>query len=56
MRIIKTPKLHFYDTGLLYYLLNIQKPDQLRLDAFERQLFGQEAFRYRMQKVCFTRF
>ena len=28
-RIIKAPKLYFYDTGLLCYLLNIEKPAQL---------------------------
>lgn len=28
-RLIKTPKLYFYDTGLLCYLLNIEKPSQL---------------------------
>lgn len=28
-RIIKSPKLYFYDTGLLCYLLNIEKPEQL---------------------------
>jgi hypothetical protein len=29
-RLVKTPKLHFYDAGLLCYLLGISKPDQLR--------------------------
>ncbi len=28
-RIVKSPKLYFYDTGLLCYLLNIEKPEQL---------------------------
>lgn len=28
-RIIKSPKLYFYDTGLLCYLMNIDKPSQL---------------------------
>ncbi len=28
-RIIKSPKLYFFDTGLLSYLLNIDKPEQL---------------------------
>ena len=30
-RLIKTPKLYFYDTGLLCYLLGIRAPDQLAL-------------------------
>ena len=29
-RLVKAPKLHFYDTGLLCYLLGIVDPDQLR--------------------------
>ena len=29
-RIVKTPKLHFYDTGLVCYLLGIRSPDELR--------------------------
>ncbi len=28
-RLIKMPKLYFYDTGLLAYLLNIEQPDQI---------------------------
>lgn len=33
-RIIKTPKLYFYDTGLACFLLGIRKPDDL--DLFEQ--------------------
>jgi predicted AAA+ superfamily ATPase len=29
-RIVKTPKLHFYDTGLVCYLLGIRSADELR--------------------------
>jgi len=29
-RLVKTPKLHFYDSGLVCYLLGIRKPGQLR--------------------------
>ncbi|MBI5506282.1 MAG: ATP-binding protein [Deltaproteobacteria bacterium] len=29
-RLVKTPKLHFFDTGMLCYLLGIRSPDQLR--------------------------
>ncbi len=28
-RLVKMPKLYFYDTGLLSYLLNIEQPDQI---------------------------
>ncbi len=38
-RIIKTPKLYFYDTGLLCYLLKISKPQQLQTHAFKGALF-----------------
>ncbi|MGQ0607935.1 MAG: ATP-binding protein [Chloroflexota bacterium] len=29
-RLVKTPKLHFYDSGLLCYLLGIRRPEHLR--------------------------
>ena len=29
-RLVKTPKLHLYDSGLLCYLLGIRRPEQLR--------------------------
>jgi len=29
-RLVKTPKLHFYDSGLVCYLLGITRPEQLR--------------------------
>jgi hypothetical protein len=29
-RLVKTPKLHFFDTGLVCYLLGIRSPDHLR--------------------------
>jgi len=29
-RLVKTPKLHFYDSGLACYLLGIRSPDELR--------------------------
>lgn len=29
-RLVKTPKLHFYDAGLLSFLLGIRNADQLR--------------------------
>ncbi|MBN2857941.1 MAG: ATP-binding protein, partial [Candidatus Delongbacteria bacterium] len=33
-RIIKSPKLYFYDTGLLCYLLGIKKPEDIRFSPY----------------------
>jgi predicted AAA+ superfamily ATPase len=38
-RIVKTPKLYFYDTGLACYLLRISKPDQLYQHPYRGALF-----------------
>ena len=38
-RIIKTPKLYFYDTGLLSYLLKINSTSRLKLDKQKGHLF-----------------
>lgn len=38
-RIIKSPKLYFYDTGLLSYLLGIRKADNLMLHSAKGLLF-----------------
>ena len=38
-RIIKSPKIYFTDTGLLCYLLGIEKPDQIMRDPALGQLF-----------------
>jgi predicted AAA+ superfamily ATPase len=38
-RIIKTPKLYFYDTGLAAWLLSIQNPDQLNIHPLRGALF-----------------
>ncbi|MCU0402084.1 MAG: ATP-binding protein [Algoriphagus sp.] len=38
-RIIKTPKLYFYDTGLLAHLLKIQHPEQLTTDPLKGAMF-----------------
>lgn len=38
-RIVKTPKLYFYDTGLAAYLLRIADPKQLYQHAFRGALF-----------------
>jgi predicted AAA+ superfamily ATPase len=38
-RVIKSPKLYFYDTGMLCYLLKLNNPDQLLLHPFKGSLF-----------------
>lgn len=38
-RIIKSPKLYFYDTGLLCHLLGIESPEHLRLHASRGSVF-----------------
>lgn len=38
-RIVKTPKLHFYDSGLLCALLGIRNPDQLRAHPLRGAMF-----------------
>lgn len=38
-RIVKSPKLYFYDTGLACYLLGIRRPEELRLHPFRGALF-----------------
>jgi predicted AAA+ superfamily ATPase len=38
-RIVKTPKIYFYDTGLLCHLLKISSPDQLLAHPIKGNLF-----------------
>lgn len=38
-RLVKTPKLYFYDTGLLCHLLGIRKDDQLETDRLKGSVF-----------------
>lgn len=38
-RLVKTPKLHFFDTGLACYLLGIRTPEELRLHPLRGALF-----------------
>ena len=38
-RVIKSPKIYFTDTGLLCYLLGIEKPEQLERDPLIGQIF-----------------
>ncbi|HRX86625.1 MAG TPA: ATP-binding protein [Phycisphaerae bacterium] len=38
-RLVKTPKLHFYDTGLVCWLLGIRDPKQLRLHPLRGAIF-----------------
>lgn len=38
-RIVKTPKLYFYDTGLLCHLLKLNNPEQIQIHPFKGSLF-----------------
>jgi predicted AAA+ superfamily ATPase len=38
-RLVKTPKLHFYDTGLVCWLLGIRSADQLAAHPFREAVF-----------------
>jgi len=38
-QIVKTPKLHFFDSGLVCYLLGIREPEQLRLHPLRGPIF-----------------
>ncbi len=38
-RIVKVPKLHFYDTGLVCWLLGIRTPEQLRIHPLRGSIF-----------------
>lgn len=38
-RLVKQPKLYFYDTGILCYLLGLQSPDQIKLHPARGSLF-----------------
>ncbi len=38
-RLVKTPKLHFLDSGLLSWLLDIRTPDQLRMHPLRGAVF-----------------
>lgn len=38
-RLIKSPKLYFYDTGLASYLLGIETPEQMERDPLKGNLF-----------------
>ncbi|MDX8431749.1 MAG: ATP-binding protein [Candidatus Algichlamydia australiensis] len=43
-RLVKNPKLYFYDTGLLCHLLNIQSPDQLKTHYLKGGIFESFVF------------
>jgi len=38
-RLIKTPKMHFYDTGLVCFMLGIESPDQLATHPLRGAIF-----------------
>jgi predicted AAA+ superfamily ATPase len=43
-QVVKTPKLHFFDSGLLCYLLGIREPDQLRFHPLRGSIFESWVF------------
>ncbi len=63
-RLVKTPKLHFYDAGLACWLLGIRSPEQLRTHPLRGPLFETwmvtEITKHRMNRgesggLCFYR-
>jgi predicted AAA+ superfamily ATPase len=38
-RVVKTPKLYFYDTGLLCYLLGIKSAEELQVSSYKGAIF-----------------
>ncbi|MBI2026524.1 MAG: ATP-binding protein [Deltaproteobacteria bacterium] len=48
-RIIKTPKLYFFDTGLLCYLLRIEKPEQISQHPLRGAIFENWIIQERMK-------
>jgi predicted AAA+ superfamily ATPase len=53
-QIVKTPKLHFFDSGLLCYLLGIREPEQLRLHPLRGAIFESWVFS-EIYKACVHR-
>ena len=53
-RLVKTPKIYFYDTGLARYLLDIDNPKQLAHDKMKGHLFENmivsEAIKHQLNK------
>ncbi len=52
-RLIKTPKVYFYDTGLLCYLLKITQPDHLRVHPLRGSIFENWVISEKL-KACFN--
>jgi predicted AAA+ superfamily ATPase len=53
-QIVKTPKLHFFDSGLACYLLGIREPEQLRLHPLRGAIFESWAIS-EIYKACIHR-
>jgi predicted AAA+ superfamily ATPase len=51
-RIVKTPKLHFYDTGLVCYLLGIRSPDDLKSHPLRGTIFETWVFAEVLKAYC----
>ena len=50
-RVIKSPKIYFYDTGLLCYLLGIDTPNELSLHFATGHIFENMAIADRLKKI-----
>ncbi len=51
-RITKAPKIYFYDTGLLCYLLRIKNPEQLNYHPLKGQIFENWVVSEYMKHYC----
>lgn len=54
-RVIKSPKLYFYDTGLLCYLLGINSPDELNIHFATGHIFENMAIADYLKKIFNSR-
>jgi hypothetical protein len=51
-RLVKTPKLHFYDSGLACYLLGIRSPDELRHHPLRGAIFESWVLSEMVKPIC----
>ena len=51
-RMVKTPKLYFYETGLLCHLLGIQTREQLMRDPLRGNVFENMVISERIKQLC----
>ena len=51
-RMVKTPKLYFYETGLVCHLLGIKTPEQLMHDPLRGNVFENMVVSERIKQLC----